>query len=192
VARMVPEWQAAYPRAPVDSLVTAIESGDPAGLGAALEGVSAVCHGCHVTSMANVHFRYRWWDFGRINATDPESQRVLTYKQLMQEMETAYIGIGTDLRQQQLENARAQYATFRARIGILANTCVACHATERKYFTDSGVQQMVQRLGAAMQSDTPNEDQVADLARQIGTESCGKCHLVHAPAALAKALWYGR
>ncbi len=189
VARLVPEWEADYPAGPVDALAAAVESGEPERIGAAFEGVGAVCHDCHVANMAKVHYRYRWADFGKINLADPASGRELSWKQLMQEMETAFAGVGTDLHQQQLDNARAQFETFRARLNLLGTACVACHSTERKYFTDPGVQQMVQRLGTALRSSTPDAAAVATLAQQIGMESCAKCHLVHAPAALAKAQW---
>jgi mono/diheme cytochrome c family protein len=191
VSRLVPEWEAAYPTGPVDMLASALEAGDPGLIGTAFERVGAVCHECHVANMAKVHYRYRWGDFGRISLTDPTSGRELSYKQLMQEMETAFVGISTDLRQQQVENARAQFATFRARLSLLATACVACHTTERKYFIDAGVQQTVQRLGAVLQSDIPDAALAAELGQQIGMESCSKCHLVHAPAALIKAQWEG-
>ena len=192
VSGLVPEWESAYPVGPLDSLAAAVESGDPQRIGAAFEAVGAVCHECHVANMAKVHYRYRWADFGKISLREPASGRVLTYKQLMQEMETAFSGIATDLRQQQVENAQAQFATFQARLDLLATVCVVCHATERKYFVDAGVQQMVQRLGAELQGGTPDAAQVMELGQQIGMESCSKCHLVHAPAALTKALWEGR
>ncbi len=189
VSRLVPEWQAGYPAGPVDTLVAAVESGDPERIGAAFEGVGAVCHECHVANMAKVHYRYRWGDFAKIRLVDPSSGRELSYRQLMQEMETAFVGIGADLRQQQPDNARTQFATFQARFRLLATACVACHATEREYFIDAGVQQTVQRLGAVLQSDTPDAAAAAELGQQIGMESCAKCHLVHGPAALAKARW---
>jgi mono/diheme cytochrome c family protein len=192
VSRLVPEWEAAYPTGPVDALAAAVESGDPEQIGAAFEGVGAVCHECHVVNMAKVHFQYRWGDFGKISLRDPMSGRELSYRQLMQEMETAFVGIGTDLRQQQTENARAQFATFRTRFNLLTTVCVTCHATERKYFIDAGVQQAVQRLGEVLQSDIPNATLAMELAQEIGEESCSKCHLVHGPAALTKALWEGR
>ncbi len=189
VSRLVPEWEAGYPAGPVEALEAAVESGDPERIGAAFEGVGAVCHECHVANMAKVHYRYRWGDFGKIRLMDPSSGRELSYRQLMQEMETAFVGIGTDLRQQQLDNARAQFETFQARLSLLATACVACHATERRYFIDAGVQQTVQRLGTVLQSDTPDAAAAAELSQQIGMESCAKCHLVHGPAALAKARW---
>ena len=189
LSRLVPEWQAGYPAGPVEALVAAVESGDPERIGAAFEGVGAVCHECHVANMAKVHYRYRWGDFGKIRLADPSSGRELSYRQLMQEMETAFVGIGADLRQQQVENARTQFETFQARFRLLATVCVACHATERKYFIDADVQQTVQRLGAVLQGDTPDAAAAAELGQQIGMESCAKCHLVHGPAALAKARW---
>ncbi len=191
LSRLVPEWETAYPVGPVDTLIAAVESGEPEQIGAAFAGVGAVCHECHVANMAKVHYRYRWGDFAGINLSEPTSGRVLTYRELMQELETAFAGIGTDLRQQQLENALGHFEAFQARLSLLATTCVVCHTTERKYFIDAQVQQTVQRLGAVLRSGAPDTTAAMGLAQQIGMESCSKCHLVHAPAALAKASWEG-
>lgn len=192
VSRLVPEWEAAYPTDPLDEVASAMESGDPEQIGTALAAVGAVCHECHVANMAKVHYRYRWGDFARINVSDAASGRQLAFRQLMQEMETAFTGIAVDLRQQQVENARAQFATFQARFSLLATTCVACHTTERKYFIDSDVLQVMERLRVVLQSNTPDATQAMELGQQIGAESCSKCHLVHAPAALTRASWYDR
>lgn len=191
MSRLVPEWEAAYPTGPVDSLAAAMESGDPERIGAAFVRLGAVCHECHVANMAKVHYRYRWGDFERISIDDAASGRHLTFRQLMQEMETAFTGTGVDLRQQQVENARAQFATFQMRFSMLATTCVTCHTTERKYFIDASVLQMVQQLGALLESDIPDATQAIELGQRIGAESCSKCHLVHAPAAMARASWAG-
>jgi cytochrome c556 len=189
VASLVPEWQTAYPTGPVDELAAALEAGDPDRIGAAVEGVGAVCHDCHVANMAKVQYRYRWPDFGMIRLQDPATGRELSYKQLMQEMETAFVGIGVDLRQQQMQNARAQFETFEARLGLLRTACGVCHATERTYFVDASVLEMVQQLGTVLEEDNPDPEMAAQLGQQIGMESCSKCHLVHAPAALYKAQW---
>ena len=80
LSRLVPEWEGAYPAGPVDTLIAAVESGDPARIGAAFAGVGAVCHECHVANMAKVHYRYRWGDFAGINLSDPTSGRALSYR----------------------------------------------------------------------------------------------------------------
>jgi mono/diheme cytochrome c family protein len=192
VSRLVPEWEAAYPTGPVDTLASAVEAGDPGSIGTAFERIGAVCHECHVANMAKVQYQYRWGDFGKIRFTDPATDRELSYKQLMQEMETAFMGISVDLQQQQPANARAQFETFQARLSLLATACVACHTTERKYFVDASVQETVQRLRMVLEDDTPDAEMAAQLGQQIGMESCSKCHLVHGPAALFKAQWEER
>ncbi len=189
VSRLVPEWQDAYPTGPLDELAAALEAGDPERIGAAFDGVGAVCHRCHVTDMAKVHFRYRWADFSTLRLTDRTTGRELSYRQLMREMEAAFVGIGVDLRQEQVENARGQFDTFQARFGLLATVCVACHTTERAYFVDARIQEAIRRLGDVLRDEAPDPDLAAELSQRIGMESCSKCHLVHGPAALTKALW---
>lgn len=191
VAGLVPEWQGAYPTEPVDALATALESGDPARIGAGFEAVGAVCHECHVANMPMVQYRYRWSDFDRITLSDPSSGRGLSFRQLMQELEMAFVGVGTDLRQQQVMNAREQFATFQARFDLLTAACAYCHASERKYFVDADIRQLIQRLGATLRNDAPDTDLVMQLGRQIGEESCARCHLVHGPAALTRERWAG-
>jgi hypothetical protein len=48
---------------------------------------------------------------------------------------------------------------------------------------------MVDRLGTVLRGASPEPEAVAELGLGIGTESCHKCHLVHVPAAYAKARW---
>ncbi len=189
VSRLVPEWAEAYPTEPVDQLAAALAEGDPEQIGAALAAVGAVCHDCHVVNMAKVQYRYRWGDFSSIQLIEPVTGRELGFKDLMREMETAFVGISVDLEEGQLENARAQFATFRDRIRLLAGACAFCHTTERKYFVDKGVLAAVDRLGSVLERDAPDAEAVGRLGQEIGMESCAKCHLVHGPAALVKAQW---
>lgn len=187
VAQLVPEWESAYPLGPVEELGMALETGDPERIGAAFEGVGVVCHDCHVANMAKVHFVYRWPDFGMIQLPDPSTGRALSWKEIMREMENAFVGMSVDLQQQQTDNARAHFDTFRARFDLLKVGCGVCHASERSYFVDPTVTGMIQQLGAVLESDTPDGAAAAQLGEQIGMESCSKCHLVHAPAAMYKA-----
>lgn len=192
VAALVPEWQASYPMEPVEALAAALETGDPAQIGPAFEAVGAVCHDCHVANMSKVQFRYRWGDFGSIALTDPSSGRSLNFRQMMQEMEMAFVGVGTDLAQGQLANARQNFATFQARFDLVASACAYCHASEREYFVDADVRRLIQQLGAALRTAAPDGAQMMQLGQRIGEESCARCHLVHGPAAMAKARWAAR
>jgi hypothetical protein len=68
----------------------------------------------------------------------------------------------------------------------VTETCIACHDTERKYFIDENVMQMIDQLQAAMNQPQIDNEAVSELRQSIEDESCFKCHLVHRPAASAR------
>lgn len=191
VARLVPEWADRYPVDPVDRLGAAIVSGEPEQIGAALEAVGAVCHDCHMATMAKVHYRFHWGNFWQITLGDAAG-RELSYPEFMRELDAAFVGIGVDLEQGQLERARTHFETFRTRFGMLAGVCVNCHATERKYFVDAVAREAVERLGAELRRDEPDSEEIARLSQHVGMETCHRCHLVHVPAALVPLQWQAR
>ena len=189
VSQMVPEWAAQYPIEPVDRLGAALEAGDPDAIGAAFQEVGAVCHSCHVANLPKAYFRYRFGDFMALRITEPASGRELRYPELMREIDAALTGAVVDAMQGQPESARGHYDTFRARFALLATVCASCHTTERRYFVDADVWQKIDALGAALQQAQPDPQVVQHAAQEVGQESCGKCHLVHAPSALTRMHW---
>ena len=48
---------------------------------------------------------------------------------------------------------------------------------------------MVDKLGQALKASSPDAKAIGELSAAIGNEICMKCHLVHIPAASAKARW---
>jgi len=190
--KMVPEWADKYPVEPVDRLGAALASGEPQQIGDALGAVGAVCNDCHVATMAKVQYRYHWGDFSRITVADAAAGRQLSYPELMQELDVGMVGIGIDLEEGQPDRALAHFDAFRSRFGQLAAVCGNCHATERKYFVDATAWETIERLGAALRGDAADPQQVGTLLQRIGLETCHRCHLVHAPAALAARQWGGR
>ncbi|UCF39674.1 MAG: hypothetical protein JSW43_07955 [Gemmatimonadota bacterium] len=189
VSQMVPEWAGQYPIEPVDRLGAALEAGDPDAIGAAFQEVGAVCHTCHVANLPKTYFRYRFGDFMALRITEPASGRELHYPDLMREIEGALTGAVVDVMQGQPDRAREHYGTFRARFELLGTVCAACHTTERRYFVDADVWEKIDALGDALAPAQPDPQLVQHTAQEIGEESCGKCHLVHAPSALTRMHW---
>jgi cytochrome c556 len=189
VSQMVPEWAHDYPIEPVDQLGAALETGDPDAIGAAFQEIGAVCHSCHVVHLPKAYFRYRFGDFMALRLTEPTSGRELRYPELMREIDAGLTGAVVDVMQGQPELAREHYDTFRARFELLGTVCAACHTTERRYFVDAEVWQKIDALGAALAQAQPDPQEVQHAAQEIGEESCGKCHLVHAPSALTRMHW---
>lgn len=184
---MVPEWRERFPAAPLDEMEAAIGSGDPGRVMAAAEKVGRVCHDCHQVNMPKVQQAKHWDDFSMIAVTDPRSNRDLKFSEFMLGLDMAYTGIGIGLEEGSVEAARESFGAFNQAMGTLRETCSACHTTERAYFVDKSVQASIDALGLALRAAKPDPGTVGGLMMQIGQESCGKCHLVHIPAAYAQA-----
>ncbi|MBI2836150.1 MAG: hypothetical protein HYX85_00450, partial [Chloroflexi bacterium] len=186
---MVPEWKDLFPMKPVDDLGTAIDSGDPAKIGAAFGPVGGVCGNCHVRNLVKAQQKYHWPSFDAVSIANPLGGPALGWKDYMFQMSGTFSGIGNDLRQGQLENARKDFQAFSATFKGLPNGCKACHATPRTYFVDASVVALVDELGKALEAQTPDAKKIGELSGAIGNESCMKCHLVHFPAPNTKARW---
>ncbi len=191
LAKVVPEWENKYPLEPVNELGTALSSGEQRKVMAAFEKVGQVCHDCHMANMVKVQQKYYWLDFHEVTVPDPLTNEQVNFPKLMQNFDLNFVGIMVDLQEGQIENAVKQFEGFNARFQVLKDTCGECHGTsERKYFVDEEIQDKIDNLGQALKNpSTFNPELVQGLMMGIGTESCGKCHLVHVPAAYAKLQW---
>jgi hypothetical protein len=187
--RLVPEWTDDFPRKPVNDLGRALSSGDQGKTMGAVKTIGMGCDGCHQQTMANVQQKYHWPDIRSIIVTDPLTKADVEFPEFKEYLNAAFTGIAVDAGQGQGDNARRQFQGFRARFQTLSETCETCHDTERKYYVDAHVRALIDDLGKALDSSEINLKEVGELSEKIGTESCFKCHLVHAPAALAKARW---
>lgn len=186
-SKLVPEWQKAYyPLKPVEELGTALQTNDRNQVMAAIGNVGMVCHNCHTANMVKVQQKYQWPDFKLIAVNDPLTNQGVDYPTLMQYLNANFTGIGVDLEQGQVENARKQFQGFNARFQALKESCGSCHNTERKYYVDESVQSLIAKLGQALEASSIDPKLVAELSQGIGKENCAKCHLVHLPAAYAK------
>ncbi len=186
LSQMVPEWRSELPAAPIAALGEALRSRDPAKFMPAAQGAGQVCHTCHVKNMARVQQKYHWGDFAGIMLTDPVSKQEVPYVTFMQMLDGDLAGVGVDLSQGQVDKAREHVVALATRYVTLRESCAACHQSERQYYVDAGILGLVDGLGAAMAAASPDPAAVRNALQGIGMESCHNCHLVHAPAALAK------
>lgn len=189
VSRMVPEWEAAYSLKPLEDLRASLETGDQGTVMAAFGAVVTACNDCHFVNMPKVQQKYHWPDASGIAVKDPVTGKDLSYAQLMVHLNMSFVGIGVELGQGQTDNALRHFESFDKRFQALKETCEACHDTERKYYIDDSIQAKIAALGAALKTESPDMTRVGEWSRQIGTESCMKCHWVHIPAAYAKVMW---
>lgn len=191
VAKLVPEWENKFPLGPVEGLGIALQSGEQGKVMAAFGELGKVCADCHLETMVKVQQKYHWMDLGEVKATDPLTKEEVNFTTFKQYLSSSFSGISVDLQEGQIENALKQFEGFNARFQTLKDTCGDCHGTsERKYYVDESVQAMINKLGRALKNPSSlNPEQVQKLMMGIGIESCGKCHLVHVPAALAKLRW---
>ncbi len=186
-AGLVPEWKEAYPENPVRELGRALAEGDRERAMGAFAAVGEGCHRCHLRTMVPVQQKYHWGDFGALSVQDPVSGAATGYPRFKQFLSANLAGIAGNLRQGQTDNARKQFEGFRARFRALADSCGGCHEQPSRYFVDRDVLEAVDGIGEAFSKQDVSAEAVTSLARKIGRESCSKCHLVHLPAAMAKA-----
>ncbi|MFQ5826194.1 MAG: hypothetical protein ACE5IA_02445, partial [Dehalococcoidia bacterium] len=116
------------------------------------------------------------------------TNQALPWSDFMLGLAVNFDGIGHNLQQGQLDNARKNFQAFNAQFDTLRQGCKACHATERTYFVDKSVQDDIDAVGKALQATPPDAQALPGLMQRIGNESCGKCHLVHHPAASAQRM----
>ncbi len=186
---LVPEWKRDFPVKPLKELGAALASGDPGQTMKAVEAIGRVCSDCHQGTMADVQHKYHWQDIRSVIVTDPLTKKDMAFAEFKQLLNAAFTGVAVDAEQGQTENARRQFQGFRARFQALSEICETCHDTEREYYVDAKVRSLIDGLGTTLESPEINMQKIGELSEKIGTESCFKCHLVHVPAALAKARW---
>jgi len=186
VSELVPEWADRYPEAPLESLDVAFESGDQGRFMGAMDQVDAVCHSCHVQNMAAVQFKYHWDDFHTIEVIDPLMNRSVGFKQFKHMLDVDLVGVGNDVAQGQIENAKKHAQALLARFQVLSELCELCHDTDRKYYVGDDIRGLVADLGQVLNQEPVDPAAIGQLTQSIGEESCGKCHLVHTPAAMSK------
>jgi len=189
MAVMVEEWKDKFPMQPIDTLGQALAGSDPAKIGKAMGEVGKVCASCHVINQVKAQQKYHWPDFNDITLTDPLTQKSISWHEYMMQMAGTFNGIGIDLKEEQLENARNNFKVFSNFFISMKDGCGACHTSDRAYFVDASIQNMVKDLGKAINATTPDAKAIEKLSGAIGNESCLKCHFVHMPSVNAKAIW---
>ena len=187
LAGLVPEWEPRFPLAPIEALGAALAAGDAERGLQAVDALGHVCHECHLDTMVAVQQAYRWGRFTDVTCAEPASGRELGYVRLMRDLDLALSGIAADVAQGQRAPAQAYFRLLRARFDQLEQSCLACHAGRREYYVDASVQAQLEKLGGALATDPVDPGRVVDLIQDIGERSCGRCHLVHMPAAMAQA-----
>jgi cytochrome c556 len=187
-AGLVPEWGDRFPMGPIDALGEALASGDPGRVGPAIEAVAEVCESCHHENMVAVTQRFEWPDANAITITDPVSNGKLSHAEFMRMLDFSLTGITHDLAQGQVDAARGHFADFKHRFAALGDMCEECHGTEERfYYTDAASAARVEAIGEALAADAPDPAAVGGAVMEVGLMTCHRCHLVHVPAAFAKA-----
>ena len=190
VSKLVPEWEKDFPSGPVEELGKALESGDQEKVKEAYEKLSKVCFDCHVANIIKVQQKYHWKDFDGIMTKDPLTNEEVDFIQLMQYLDSNFVGIIVDVEQGQMENAQKQLQGFKARFQAMKDTCRDCHGKEeKKYYIDESIQALIDGLEQAISGSSIDPKTVEKLFMGIGMESCINCNFVHMPAAMAKHQW---
>lgn len=189
ISKMVPEWENKFPIDVVDELGKVLETKDPGKIMPAYESVGMVCYECHITNMVKVQLKYHWGDMSTIIVQDPLTLEDIPFSQFKHYLASSAEGIGIDLQQGQLENAKMQFQAFNTRFQTLKETCQECHSTERMYYVDDETQAIIDKLGDELNKPDINMEKVGRLVQGIGMGSCVPCHHVHTPAFGARHNW---
>ena len=189
LSNMVDEWKDKFPMGPVDTLGQALAGGDPSKVGPAMGRVGQVCASCHILNQIKAHQKYHWGNFDEIKINDPLSQKQISWHDYMMQMAGTFSGIGNELQQKQLDNARKNFKAFNAMFEGLTEGCALCHDTPRAYFVDEKVKGMIAEIGKAIDANPPDGNTLQQLLGAVGQESCMKCHLVHMASFNTKARW---
>jgi len=185
---LVPEWADQYPLGPVEGLRAALSTGDRGRVMGAVGQVAEACHRCHAATMVPVQHRYRWGDFAGRKLEDPSTGEVVDFSVFKRRLSTSMAGVGVNLRQGQIANALQQFKAFRERFRQLEDSCQTCHEHGGQTFVSREISGLLDEVGRALNGPEPAKTEaIAPLLQQIGQDSCSKCHLVHVPAAMAKA-----
>ncbi|HSM63999.1 MAG TPA: multiheme c-type cytochrome [Gillisia sp.] len=183
---LVPEWKDYFPLKEVGQLEVALNSMEMERVGLAFENLGKVCHTCHAANMTRVQHKFAWGNFSDISVTDPVNGKENSFSEHMHFMTISYNGITTDLIDGQLEYSRKHFSDFNSRFEAMSETCIVCHESERKYYVDDNIQNMIKAIGEEIAKEKPQVEKIKDLTNGIGYESCYKCHLVHTPAAFSQ------
>jgi len=186
VSNMVPEWQEQFPGEPLDELEIALNGQDQQVIMQSYEKVGQVCGNCHFAYMPAVQFKYHWPDFNEITVSDPLTKEEIPFSRLMQFLDANLTGVQINVEQGQIENAKRQQFALNERFSALEEACMYCHDTDRYYYVDQRVKNMISDLSRALDSNPVDQDLLARSSQGIGMESCFKCHMVHVPAAAAQ------
>jgi hypothetical protein len=188
-SKLVPEWTQFFKDKPVDELGAALGDSEVGRVMGAINGVGGVCHDCHLLNMVKVQQQYHWPEISELAMTDPVSNQDADFRQFKQMLNASFEGVSLGLMQGQREYALKHFTAFNERFQSLKESCSNCHSAERTYFVDQGVQALLDQLGSTLTAEPLNTARASELVQAIGQESCGKCHLVHVPAAFAIARW---
>lgn len=187
VASLVPEWRDRMPDAALEPLAAAVGTGDIARSRAALLGLRGTCAACHGPNMTRVQQVFHWGDFRKIGAIDPVARQRVSFSALKWSMQDSFVGLMTDARQQQRTRAQQHFREFAARFEALRMTCATCHGAEIPKYAGAAIVQKIAQIGVLLEARPIPAEQVDLLAREVDKQSCHKCHLVHLPAAKARA-----
>lgn len=187
VSKMVPEWTADFPQEPVEQFGKALASGDPAQLGNALMAVGKVCADCHHRSMAPAQQRFHWADFAAVEIADPVTKAKSSFAAEMRALDAGLVRIGVHLEAGRPAQAVEAASALKSRMVALREACLSCHDSERAYYVDDATLSILDDLAKAISSGRAEPQQIQGLTMKFGDQACGRCHLVHVPAAFSPA-----
>ena len=179
IGKMVPEWDDELEYELLERLQRAAKAGDYPLVGSTQQKIAQSCNGCHKEFRAVTASLYRGSNFDAAVVEDSETMEELEYREAMVGLGTAMNRIIIAMEDERLEAAEQAYDLMAHRINDLAQSCSACHNTDRQrdYLLGEESLNRVETLGELIRSRDIQQSQ--RTLGGIAVEVCATCHSIH-------------
>lgn len=179
IGKMVPEWNDELELELIERLQRAVDAGDYEQVGSIQNKIAKSCTGCHKEFRAVTASLYRGSNFDAAVVEDSETMEELEYREAMVGLGTAMNRIIIAMDDERLEVAEQAYELMAHRINDLAQSCSACHKTDRQrdYLLGEESLNRVESLGELIRNRDIKQSQ--RTLGGIAVEVCATCHSIH-------------
>ena len=179
IGEMVPEWSDELELELSDKLLSAAVKSDYPQVASIQKKIGRSCMGCHKEFRAVTAALYRGANFTGVIVEDSETLEEMKYKDAMAGLSTAMNRIKIAIEDNRFESAAEAYQLMDHRLGDLAESCSACHKTERQRNYLLGEENMneVKKLGELIEKREAKQGGRA--LGGVAVKICATCHSIH-------------
>ncbi|MCF6281939.1 MAG: cytochrome c [Candidatus Polarisedimenticolaceae bacterium] len=178
IATMVPEWRDELEPIWVEKLQHAATTGDFEMVTLSLKKLNHSCRACHDSYQAQSVLLYRVPDYQALKVSDGE-QGELSYADLMDQLSLTINRIKIAIEDRQWQAAQRASAQFEQRLGLLQQSCSACHKEpqpEERILGEKS-QQLLRSLSQQIEQQAAKP--AASMLGKAAVAICARCHGVH-------------